>query len=301
MGREGQRPAGYLPALELYLRRDAEGGPLRTPAIIRAKPEARNRRSCLVLVHGFNNSDSEAATSYFAFRTKETEINAPVPPLDESFGDLYWPGDARWWGWLDAADALIYPHSVGTAKRAATEIARLLWDMPRLERVDFIAHSLGTRVVMETLLVMRQRVLPRVTRACLMASAIPCEMFEPGGRFFELLRQLQGERTQFYVLHSMQDSILHGAFPLGQQLAGAGEASSRALGRFGPTPAMPGFGDTLRGEEVRGAGHGHYWGQVESGAARKANELSGIFLELGARARPLASRRQFPPPRRAGA
>jgi len=277
-----------------------EGGALRTPAVFHASLDALHRRSCLVLVHGFNNTDSEAAAAYFAFRTRETEISDPTEPLDEFFGDAFWPGDAHWWGWLDKADALVYPVSVGTAKRSAVEIARLLWQMPHLERVEFIAHSLGTRVVMETLLLLRQRAVPAVKRVCLMAAAIPSEMLEPGGRFFELMRQMQAERTAFYVLHSMQDSILHEAFPLGQRLAGAGEASSRALGRFGPTALMPGYGDTLRGDEVQGAGHSHYWGHVDAPATRKANELAGLFLAFGDPERSLGVRRDLGAARRIG-
>jgi len=291
VGREGRRPDAYKPSLELYLRAKQEGGDLLVPSILRARLDALSRRSCLVLIHGFNNTDSEAATAYFAFRTRQTEINEPAAPLDALFGDAFWPGDARW-GWLDMADALIYPISVGTAKRAAAQIARLLWQMPNLQRVDFIAHSLGTRVVMETLAQLRERTLPKVERVCLMAPAVPSEMLEPRGRFFDLLRQMQAERTRFYVLHSMQDTVLHRAFPIGQRFAGAGEASSRALGRFGPTPLMPGYGDTLRGDAVEGAGHSHYWGQEVNPASRKATELAGMFLELGARDRKLSSVRR---------
>ena len=54
---------------------------------------------------------------------------------------------------------------------------------------------------------------------------------------------------------------------------------------------MPGYGDTLRGEEVQGAGHGHYWGQDLTTAARKATELAGRFLDLGLPARRLAAPR----------
>lgn len=300
MGKEGTRPPAYSPSLELYLRTAAEGGSLRVPAVLRGKPDAVNRESCVVLVHGFNNTDSEAATAYFAFRTRETGISDPMPPLDARFGDAFWPGDAHWWGWLDRADALVYPLSVSTARRAATEIARLLWQMPRLREVNFVAHSLGCRIVLETLLLLGQRVLPRVRRVCLMAAAVPSEMLEPGGRFFDLLRRMQGARTQLYVLHSMQDSVLHLAFPLGQRLAGAGEASSRALGRFGPSAMMPGYGDTVLGAEVQGAGHSHYWGHLDTSASRKANELVGIFLELGARARSVGTLRESPSARRLG-
>ena len=292
MGREGRRPGDYHPSLELYLRTRTEGGGLLDPAVFHGLPDAVSRTSCTVLVHGFNNTDSEAATAYFAFRNRETEITEPATPLDATLGDAYWPGDAHWWGWFDKADAMIYPVSVGVSRRAGPEIAELLWRMPNLQRVSFVGHSLGARVVLETLLPLRSRAVPRVERVCLMAAAVPSEMLEPNGRFFDLLRQLQGERTAVYVLHSMQDDVLHTAFPLGQRMAGPGEASSRALGRFGPTAAMPGYLDTLRGDEAAGARHSDYWGHVMGPATHKINELVALFLELGAPDREIAVARE---------
>jgi len=104
--------------------------------------------------------------------------------------------------------------------------------MPNLERVDFIGHSLGCRVTLETLLLLRTRTLPIVDRVVLMAAAIPSEMLEPDGKFYGLLMDLAAEGTSIRVLHSKQDPVLQYAFPPGQSLAGGKEASSRALGRF---------------------------------------------------------------------
>jgi len=297
MGREGRRPDAYHPSLQLNLRRDLEGGGIREPAAIVGLPDAIGRTDVTVLVHGFNNTDSEAAIAYFAFRARETEITDPMLPLDGIFADAFWPGDAHWWGWFDRADAMIYPASVGTARRSAGVLAAALLRMPHLQRVQFVGHSLGARVVLETLPLLLARPLPRVERVCLMAAAVPSEMLEPGGRFFELMRELQARRTEVYVLHSMQDVVLHGAFPVGQRLAGPGEASTRALGRFGPTAGMPGFGDTLRHDEVSGAGHSNYWGHVPAAATRKANELTALFMDFGVDRREIASARPLSPRR----
>jgi hypothetical protein len=289
VGKNTRRPGAYQPALELYLRRKLEGGGLLVPAVFRGKLDAIARRSCLVLIHGYNNADSEAAESYLRFRERQREINEPPTPttLDEYFGDAFWPGDADWWGWFDAADALVYPISVRNARQAAGELATLLLRMPNLERVSFIAHSLGCRVTLETLLALRERSLPRVERVVLMAAAVPSEMLEPGGRFFDLLAELQASGTQLYVLHSMQDQVLHRAFPIGQKFAGPGEESSRALGRFGATAMMPGFGGGLSDDLIEGAAHSHYWGHVRNAASLKATELAAMFLELGALGREL--------------
>ena len=147
MGRNKKRPEGYAPLLQFYLRAKPEGGKLLHPGEIKASLDARTRKECLVLVHGFNNTDSEAAAAYLGFRTRQMEIFGAADPsgFERRFGDTYWPGDADWWWFFDKLDFLIYPGAVHTAVRSATELANLLREMPNLERVDFIGHSLGCR------------------------------------------------------------------------------------------------------------------------------------------------------------
>lgn len=283
MGRDRKRPAGYSPLLELYLRNKLEGGKLLVPAVFHGKLDALARRECLVLVHGFNNTEGEAAGAYFGFRARQNDIFVPGDPVsfDRRFGDSFWPGDADWWWFFDKVDFLIYPSAVHVSVKAGEQLANLLFQMPNIERVDFIGHSLGCRVILETLLRLRARVLPLVSRVSLMAAAVPSEMLEPGGRFYNLLGDLSREGTLIQVLHSQQDAVLHYAFPPGQALAGGKEASGRALGRYGPAPSMPGFGSTLTEREISGASHGDYWGEGGSGPSLAAAEAAGRFLALG--------------------
>jgi len=283
MGKNTKRPCGYSPWLELYLRRDKEGGKLLDPGVYHGLlPDALARRTCLVLVHGFNNSDSGAATAYFAFRKRERALFNTVDPdaFEAQFGDTFWPGDAQW-GFFDKLDFLIYPTAVHTAVDAAKDLDALLAKLPNLERVDFIAHSLGARVVLETLLLVRKRALPRVGRVVLMAPAVPSEMLEPGGKFFDLLMQLWAEGIEVRVLHSLDDKVLHWAFPPGQSLAGKAEASERALGRYGPSVMMPGWSKTLKGITITGADHGDYWGDGAAGPSLQSTTEAGNFLRLG--------------------
>jgi pimeloyl-ACP methyl ester carboxylesterase len=298
MGRNTRRPDSYRPLLELYLRGKVEGGKLLVPGVFRALPDALARRECLVLVHGFNNTDSEAAVAYLGFRGRQREIfRTPDPAaFDRRFGDTYWPGDADWSALFDKVDFMIYPSSVRTAIKAAPELAKLLWRMPNLERIDFIGHSLGCRVILETLLLLRTRTLPRIGRVVLMAAAVPSEMLERGGRFYDLLMELAAESTAIRVLHSKEDPVLHLAFPPGQSLAGAKEASARALGRFGPSPFMPGFNVTLTGRPIPGAIHGDYWGHSGTRPSREATEEAGKFLSLGDIGRDLGVRRELGAP-----
>lgn len=298
MGRNKTRPGDYKPLLQFYLRKKAEGGKLLVPGDIRASAGEKTRRECLVLVHGFNNSDSEAGEAYLGFRSRQNEIFSPSDPavFEHRFGDTFWPGDADWWSFLDKVDFLVYPSAVHTSVHTASELASSLWRMPNLEQADFIGHSLGCRVVLETLLLLRGRALPRVRRVVLMAAAVPSEMLEPGGKFYNLLTTLAAEGTVIDVLHSKQDTVLHFAFPPGQSLAGGSEGSVRALGRYGPSPLMPGYRGTISEREIGGAKHGDYWGHSKTDPSRAATEEAGRFLALGALGRPLGVEREIGAP-----
>lgn len=280
MARNKARPQGYVPFLEFYLRKKKEGGNVLVPSVFRGTVDARARRSCLVLVHGFNNTDSEAAAAYFGFRNRQTELTgAPPFTWDRYFGDSFWPGDADWWWIFDKADFLVYPAAVHRTPAAGEQLTNLLHAMPALERVDFIGHSLGCRVVLETLQRLVDAGMPRIDRVVLMAAAVRAEDLRPGGKYFDLMTRLQAGGTRVYVLHSVRDLVLMGAFPPGQALAG--EPSLHALGRDGPDAAMPGYGSTLDDDRVEGAGHSSYWGHTKSAASDFATEKSGAFLKLG--------------------
>jgi pimeloyl-ACP methyl ester carboxylesterase len=298
MGKNKSRPADYKPLLQFYLRRKAEGGRLLVPADIRTSADELTRRECLVLVHGFNNTDSEASEAYFGFRARENEIfsTADSRAFEHRFGDVFWPGDADWWSFFDKVDFLVYPSAVHTAVPTGAELANALWRMPNLEQVDFIGHSLGCRVVLETLLILRGRAQPRVRKVVLMAAAVPSEMLEPRGKFYGLLTAMAAEGTIIDVLHSMQDTVLHYAFPPGQSLAGGREGSERALGRYGPSPLMPGYRSTLMEREIAGAKHGDYWGHSKTDPSRVATEEAGRFLALGTIGRPLGTEREIGTP-----
>jgi hypothetical protein len=118
-------------------------------------------------------------------------------------------------------------------------------------------------------------------------------MLEPGGKFYNLLTVLAAEGTVIDVLHSKQDTVLHYAFPPGQSMAGGNEGSARALGRFGPSPLMPGFRATVSEREIAGAKHGDYWGHSKTDPSRVATAEAGRFLSLGDLGRPLGIERDI--------
>ena len=291
MSRFKRRPAGYAPGLEYYLRERPEGGRLRRPGDLRTRANAPDaRRHCLVLVHGYNNHEGEAATAYLGFRTRQYALFEDLLPgdLEKKFGDTFWPGDADWPGPLDWLDFLAYPDAVGNAEKAAPLLAELLMQMPALESVDFVAHSLGCRLALETINLLYQSGHPAIGRICLMAAAVPCEMVEPGGRFEPALLGLQAAGTRIRVLHSKTDLVLKFAFPAGQLLAG--EETRGALGRFGPPVDMPGRGATVTEQRIADAGHSDYWGAAAKPADEQATREAGTFLGIGSRPRTIAAR-----------
>jgi pimeloyl-ACP methyl ester carboxylesterase len=298
-------PEGYAPGLVYNLREKPEGGKLRRPGELKGQPDALTRRECLVLVHGYNNHQGEAAEAYIGFRNRQSAIFEDVDRerLEKRLGDAFWPGDAKWIGPLDWLDFMFYPFAVGVARQAAPLLAELLQRMPNLERVDFLAHSLGCRLTLETLALLRQRGYPAIGRVCLMAAAVPCDMLEPGGRFETMLWDLQGAGVEIRVLYSKIDPVLQFAFPPGQTLAG--EPSMRALGRYGPPPDMPGHGATVSEHRVYNAGHSDYWGHRDNPAMEDATRDAGVFLKMGDHPRQISARapaepRKPDPPREIG-
>jgi hypothetical protein len=291
-----RRPAEYAPGLELYLRNDREGGSVRIPGDLRGPRAGLPRDHCVLLIHGYNNHDGEAAAAYLGFRDRQYAQFADLerPGLEARLADAYWPGDTRWWGPLDYLDFFFYPAAVRVARDEIHQaLARAIRSVPGLLTLDVVAHSLGCRVALETLAFLRfEGGGPAVRRVCLMAAAVPCEFLEGGGRFTDLLRGLLAEHTQVRVLHSRSDVVLGVAFLFGQPLAGAGEASSGALGYRGPPPGMPGLGANITEYRVPDAGHGDYWGHSGTQASEVASWDAGRFLKLGDQPRAIEPRPQ---------
>lgn len=274
-------PKDYAPALRYWLREQPEGGALPAPGTLLCYPQVLARRECLVLIHGYNNHAGEAAAAYIGFRHRECGWFDDLTPekLENAIGDAHWPGDSAWAGPLDWLDFAFYPFAVGVAKNAGPQLADLLHRLPNLERVHFIAHSLGCRVALETIARLRADGYPAMGRVCLMAAAVPCEMVESGGRFEALLRSLAVDGVEVRVLHSTEDRVLRFAFPPGQ--TAAGEPTVRALGLNGPPVDMPGRGANVSELRIDGATHGDYWGHSTTVASEEATRDAGIFLRLG--------------------
>jgi len=196
-------------------------------------------RRIVLFVHGYNVPASAADASYKSFTDRLVQIYGVgnVLVLDLLTG-FYCPGDVS----LGPLSFASYPWEIATAKASATRLADFVATLSgpsgSFLDLDVVAHSLGCRVALETMLGLVPR-LPglriRLNVVCLMAGAVPVDQLLPGGRLAPAAA-IPAVVRHLVVLHSTGDSVLHYAFPPGELAAGEGFAT--ALGRFGPPPQL---------------------------------------------------------------
>ena len=306
MARFGGFAEDYDPQLRLQLRARAEGGALlpQVHEIWRAGLVQIRQNELLVFVHGFNNHEGEAQQAYQAQRARQVarlDPSASAQLLDDLLGDAFWPGDAAWPGPVDWLDFLVYSHAVGVAKDAAAKLAAYIGTKPGLLVVHFLGHSLGCRLILETIDLLRANAAPQIGRVCLMAAAVPTFKTSPGG---SLVDAVVAPRA-LLVLFSPADLVLGGAFPPGQTLAHGDEGFfPAAVGLHGDMPLHPGL---IQREQIVGAKHGSYWGTTDSPPSTASADAVAAFFNFGrspSRAlatRPEPAQRQGPQARQVGA
>ena len=161
------------------------------------------------LIHGFNVSSGKAAKGYQAFMHS---AKTTTGGLSDRLWTVSWEGDAGSWlelrGYFrknqDRADAIAY--------RLAEQIAAVLNRSP-LARIDFIAHSLGCRLLVQAfkhLQLLRQSGKLRHPpthrhRVFLMAAAVPVSMLDGATPEKDALEEL----TTSYSLYSEDDEALY--------------------------------------------------------------------------------------------
>lgn len=215
-------------------------------------PFVQGRSRLVILVHGYNNDLQDARRSYSEFEDNLRRLyNEGGSRVSDLLGKFHWPGDAN----LGPVSFISYPFEITDARESAERLADFLRDLHGpgggLVQLDFVAHSLGCRMLLETLELIPDIGVVKVFfgAICLMAAAVQVNMVEPGGPLGETL----WIPLRLLILHSTGDRVLHYAFPLGQTLAGEGFFPT-ALGRFRPPPWVPGMHVA-----VDGLGHGDYW------------------------------------------
>ncbi|HMD01223.1 MAG TPA: alpha/beta hydrolase [Ferruginibacter sp.] len=208
-------------------------------------------------IHGFNVDKKDALTSYENV-TKLLIHSGMSKQWLRTICPVFWPGNkTSKINWLTPAwSKASYPLQISTAKESGKMLSGYLnWVAnlhPNLQFV-FIAHSLGCRVLLETLkelMVLNPNNIHRIKLMALMAAAVPVYMIERLS-YFDIF-DLGNNRA---CLFSKKDRILQRAFPIGQTAAGEGILPV-AVGRKGG----PNLSLWTSGWLDADIGHGEYWG-----------------------------------------
>ena len=143
------------------------------------------------------------------------------------FVGVLWPGDSRWVPFVD------YPIEGNEAIRSGQLLAEYLGvKMAAANSLSFTSHSLGARVVLETVRNLASSL--QVKTVTIMAGAIDDSSLNSE------YRDAAGRVWKISVLYSSCDEVLKWAFPVGNPLSGILTRGDPywhgALGRFGPYP-----------------------------------------------------------------
>ena len=214
----------------------------------------------VILVHGFNNSrkTAEGTWELTARQLESGDININNMVL------FFWPGDFSRSEIVSAMSySLTVPIATETAKRLCTYLENTTRERPRPLRISFVAHSLGSLVVLETLRLLRESAARvNVENVLLMAAAVAEGFCYRSARYGHRFSRLTNE----LVLYSLDHTVLERWFRAGQRLAReipADARARRAVGRNGGPGAGP-RGRWSESYHKRGFDHGDYWKESES-------------------------------------
>ena len=195
----------------------------------------------LIGVHGYNvnRADGIAHLSYW-----EGLLN--LAPLPSIFVGLLWPGDSIW------AHGLDYPEEPKIANEAGDLIGPFLdAHFGDAASISFASHSLGARVVLQTV----SQMSAPVRRVTLMAGAIDDNCLNTE------FRAAASNIDKISALTSKKDAVLSMLFPLGNLLGGIIAQGHpwwhAALGHCGPSKPRPNNFDSPY-EIPSNWGYGHH-------------------------------------------
>jgi len=227
-----------------------EGDGTRDPPALRAMGTAELQnlvagRNVLIATHGFNVSYQHGACSLGNLDTYLTSLSG-LSANDLYFG-LLWPGDY----WIPVIN---YPfegdHAIDCGKRLAAFCNNQL---APAQDISFVSHSLGARVVLQTVLGMSRR----ARSVCMMAAAI--------NRDCLVAEYLGAARNcdAITMRASHEDLVLRLAYPVGDPIADLLHDDhmlfEAALGYGGPAaPAAPPVLSPWQIPDRDHYGHGDY-------------------------------------------
>jgi len=207
----------------LDLRSASQGGAVVPARLTLPSPTIDMLQQCadvVFLVHGFNVDRANGAIELQTFGEN-------LPALGEGAAvAVLWPGDSVF-------GAVSYPFETNKADDSAVELATFISDsLPHRPRISFVGHSLGCRVVMETVRHLWIKNIP-VAQVCLLAAAIDNNSLTDRAQYCDAA----GYAARVGVLYSPSDTVLKEAYPVGNLLSAFLQSTSTtdaALGYTGP-------------------------------------------------------------------
>jgi hypothetical protein len=218
-----------MPTFILDLRSASQGGAVVPARLTLPAPTLDVLQHCadiVFLVHGFNVSRQAGTVELGALAANLPALGAGAAVV------VLWPGDS-------AIGPLSYPFETNKADDSAVELAKFIADsLPQNPRLSLIGHSLGCRMVMETVRQLWIRDIP-VAQVCLMAAAMDNDSLAASEEY----REAAMHAGEVCVLYSPADQVLRYAYPLGNLLSAFlhwNASSDGALGFTGPRAASGG-------------------------------------------------------------
>lgn len=264
-----------MPIFLLDLRSAPEGGAV-VPARLTPPGETIDQLqrcgTAVFLIHGFNVNRADAAAELQAFGANLPALGAGAAVA------VLWPGDS-------IVGPLSYPFETNKADDSALELATFIADnLPQRPTISFVGHSLGCRVVMETVRHLWIKDIP-VSQVCVMAAAVDHDSLASAAEYFNAAQYA----SRVGVLFSPSDRVLQYAYPVGNLVSAFlhwASTTDGALGYTGPRPSTASPGTIPA--DVQGVGipasagvdHGDYlpsssgkFNPKQQAAARFANAM----------------------------
>jgi hypothetical protein len=219
----------------------------------------------VLLVHGYNDHRSYAECAYKQFLDQSDALSDGAFRSRYKIVQLHWPGDQ-----VNALKGDVdYPGSLTHAKASGAILATFLQKLAGLQlaqqkvlRIHWIAHSLGNRLVLETIAALQKaKVIVQFPTLAMMAAAVRTNVMADDTD----LRAAALAADATAVLHSTGDRVLEWAFPPGQTVSGDG-FFPEALGRHGNPLEL-----THETQAFNWFGHSDYWFSAYSVAYALSN------------------------------
>lgn len=205
----------------VVVRTDAQPNPNPSRPFVPELIQAIQGRDVLLGTHGFNVNRANGISN-LSHWTEWLNLGS-----NGFFAGVLWPGDSSWLPVLD------YPLEGNEAIKSGELLAAYLdANFCGANSLSFVSHSLGARVVLQTVRNLSGNT--RINTITLMAAAVDdtCLVDE--------YRDAASRMNKVSVLASGCDEVLKWAFPIGNPMAGIVTRGHPywhgALGRFGPNP-----------------------------------------------------------------